>query len=181
MRTDSSWIVVLFFTACASSSGFSIAEGDVPGCDAGSGDSATSSDGLGLDGMPSCDKDAHPAIPVRIVGLRNDAGEVLVALFTSAANFDAHQALRGGTAAITDGTAQVVFANVPPGTYAVSFIHDENSNGKLDTNAFGIPTEGFGFSRDATGSFGPPAFEQVRFDHADAAPSTETLIHATYY
>jgi hypothetical protein len=28
-------------------------------------------------------------------------------------------------------------------------IHDENCNGELDTNLFGIPTEGYGFSSGA--------------------------------
>jgi uncharacterized protein (DUF2141 family) len=53
----------------------------------------------------------------------------------------------------------VVLENVVPGRYAVSFIHDENENKKLDTNFLGIPTEGFGFSRDAMGTFGPPGFD----------------------
>ena len=29
----------------------------------------------------------------------------------------------------------------------------------VDTNLVGMPTEGYGFSNDAAGSFGPPAFE----------------------
>jgi uncharacterized protein (DUF2141 family) len=29
--------------------------------------------------------------------------------------------------------------------YAIAVIHDENRNGELDTNMFGIPKEGYGF------------------------------------
>jgi uncharacterized protein (DUF2141 family) len=39
------------------------------------------------------------------------------------------------------------FADIPPGTYALAVIHDENSNGKLDTNWL-IPRI-HGFSNDA--------------------------------
>ena len=48
---------------------------------------------------------------------------------------------------------------VPPGSYAVIAFHDINSNEKLDTNMLGIPTEPYGFSNDARGTFGEPDFE----------------------
>jgi len=48
-------------------------------------------------------------------------------------------------------------------TYALAAYHDANNNGKLDTNFFGIPTEGYGCSNNARGTFGPPAFEDVAF------------------
>ena len=39
-------------------------------------------------------------------------------------------------------------------------IHDENDNGRLDENPFGMPTEGHGFSNNAEGflSLGAPSF-----------------------
>jgi uncharacterized protein (DUF2141 family) len=52
---------------------------------------------------------------------------------------------------------------INPGSYALSAIHDENRNGRLDT-FLGIPREGFGFSRNPVIRFGPPRFTQVRFD-----------------
>ena len=48
--------------------------------------------------------------------------------------------------------------------YAVRFIHDENQNEKLDTNILGIPKEGFGFSNDAFGKFGPKDFSEWLFE-----------------
>ncbi len=42
--------------------------------------------------------------------------------------------------------ARCDFEDISPGTYALAVIHDENGNGKLDTNWVGIPTEGYGFS-----------------------------------
>lgn len=36
-------------------------------------------------------------------------------------------------------SAQVAFRDIPPGVYAVSVRHDENSNGKLDKNLLGVP------------------------------------------
>ena len=60
------------------------------------------------------------------------------------------------------GQSVVSFAGLPRGTYAVSVIHDENANHRLDTFA-GIPREGFGFSRNPGIGFGPPRFAAARF------------------
>ena len=56
-------------------------------------------------------------------------------------------------------------SGLAPGRYALSLIHDENGNGRLDTVA-GIPKEGFGFSRNPAIRFGPPRFSAVQFDLA---------------
>jgi uncharacterized protein (DUF2141 family) len=52
----------------------------------------------------------------------------------------------------------VVFDQVPEGSWAAMAFHDENNNGKLDTNNLGIPVEGTGFSKNAKGHYGPPKF-----------------------
>ena len=52
--------------------------------------------------------------------------------------------------------------DIPPGTYAVKLYIDENENGKLDTNFFGIPKEQYGFSNN-TKAFGIPKFEAAAF------------------
>jgi uncharacterized protein (DUF2141 family) len=37
-------------------------------------------------------------------------------------------------------------------------------NGKMETNLVGKPTEGYGFSNNVTGKFGPPPFEKWLFE-----------------
>lgn len=54
------------------------------------------------------------------------------------------------------------FVNVPPGTYAIALLHDENSNGRVD-RVLMVPREGYGFSRDAPVRMGPPSFDQAAF------------------
>jgi len=65
---------------------------------------------------------------------------------------------------ISDKVATVEIDSLPSGTYAVQYYHDINSNGKLDTGAFGIPEEGYGSSNDARGFMGPPDFADMIFD-----------------
>ena len=60
------------------------------------------------------------------------------------------------------GGGSVVFAEVPPGRYAIKAFHDSDGDGELGRDLFGAPSEDYGFSNDARGTFGPP-------DFADAA------------
>ena len=106
-------------------------------------------------------------IHVEISGLHSDKGQVLCALHSSADAFpkDAEKAVALGDSKITKGQAVCEFSGITPGTYAVSCFHDENSNGKLDTNFFGKPTEGVGASNNAKGHFGPPKFDDAKFQY----------------
>jgi hypothetical protein len=45
----------------------------------------------------------------------------------------------------------------------VAVFHDENMNGQLDKNMFGIPKEGYGFSNNPKKSIGPPKFADAKF------------------
>lgn len=107
-------------------------------------------------------------IHIDIDGLRSDRGEVLCGLFSSAADFPKkpEKALARYKSTISNGHATCQFESVPSGTYAVSVFHDENSNGKLDTNFLGIPREGVGASNNAAGHLGPPSFSAAAFQHS---------------
>jgi uncharacterized protein (DUF2141 family) len=107
-------------------------------------------------------------IHVDIVGVRNNKGQVLCALYASADGFpkDSHKAIRRDTSSISEKRGSCEFSGIEPGTYAVSVFHDENSNGKLDTNFLGIPREGVGASNDARGHMGPPKFDAAKFQFA---------------
>src|SRR5215469_1121145 len=117
----------------------------------------------------SCLPQAGPAqanvIHVEIERLRSDKGQVLCSLFSSSDGFpkDSQKAVAHATSPISDNRASCECSRVRPGMYAVSVFHDENYNGKLDTNLLGIPREGVGASNDARGHFGPPKFDAAAF------------------
>lgn len=105
-------------------------------------------------------------IHVRILDIRNSAGTIACALFESPAGFPIeflHSATNVMVIKVRKTQARCDFEDIPPGTYALAVIHDENMNGKLDTNALGIPTEGYGFSNDARAWFGAPSFSAASF------------------
>jgi uncharacterized protein (DUF2141 family) len=118
-------------------------------------------------------------IHVDIDGLHSDRGQVLCALFSSAADFPKKRdnAVARARSEISGKHAICEFQNVSPGTYAVSVFHDENSNGRLDTNFMGIPREGVGASNDARGRFGPPKFSAAAFQHASGRTNLKISIN----
>jgi uncharacterized protein (DUF2141 family) len=123
---------------------------------------------------------AENVIHVEISGLRSDKGQMLCALFSSADAFPKHadKAVARLTAKITERHATCDFTGVAPDTYAVSVVHDENANGKLDTNFIGMPREGVGASHDAKGYMGPPKFNAASFQHAGGR--LDLKIHVNY-
>lgn len=102
------------------------------------------------------------SLEVTMNGFKNAKGKVKVGLYDSEANF-LKAPYKSAVADIQSGTASATFKDIPKGTYAVSVYHDENDNGKLDRNSFGMPTEGYGTSNDAKGFMGPPKFEDAKF------------------
>jgi len=109
-----------------------------------------------------------PGIHVKILDIRNSTGTVACALFESPAGFPTEflsSATNVMVIKIRKTQARCDFEDIPPGTYALAVIHDENMNGKLETNWIGIPTEGYGFSNDAHGVVSAPSFAAASFPY----------------
>jgi uncharacterized protein (DUF2141 family) len=104
-------------------------------------------------------------------------GAISLALYNSEETFmeDAFAEQTAETA--VEGATTLIFENVPTGIYGVSALHDQDGDGKLDTNFLGIPKEPIGFSNDAKGKFGPPDFDAVKFDVGADDVSLEINLH----
>ena len=127
------------------------------------------------------DEVASPnVIKVVVVGLHSDEGMVGCSLFSSADGFPGvpAKATKLATAKIENRQAVCNFSGVTPGDYGVSVFQDENSNGKLDSNFLGIPKEGVGASNDAPAKFGPPKFDDARFNYQSGLKTL--TIHIRY-
>lgn len=102
-------------------------------------------------------------LSIEVDGARGDGGSVKVALFDRADRF-LKRPLHSASAPAKQGGATFEFKDLAAGDYAVAVYHDANDNGKLDQNMMGIPVEAAGFSNDALGNMGPPAFEAARIN-----------------
>ena len=101
-------------------------------------------------------------LTVVVKGLKSDKGTMMIALYTSEGEWLSKNQY-GKTSPIVNGTATVVFENIPMGTYGISTFQDKNDNNKLDTGLFGIPKEPYASSRGAKGRFGPPKWIDAQF------------------
>lgn len=103
-------------------------------------------------------------VTARITGLRSQKGHIVACLTARAKAFPECDKDPRAIARIVPATggAVLAFGPVPPGHYAISLFHDENGNGRLDRKLL-LPSEGYGFSRDAPVRFGPPSFARAAF------------------
>ncbi len=106
------------------------------------------------------------SITVHIEPVKNNSGQVGVLLFNKAPGFPGnHQnAFKQFLLPAQKGKMTVTFEDLPYGTYAITIMHDENNNLKVDANLLGIPKEGYGFSNNARNLFRAPKFEEAKFE-----------------
>jgi uncharacterized protein (DUF2141 family) len=98
-------------------------------------------------------------LEVEISGIRNTKGNLMLQLLDSK-----EKILEQEMIPVKDTIYSFTFADLAPGEYAVRYYHDENLNGKMDTNFVGKPTEGYGFSNNVIGKMGPPPFGKWLFE-----------------
>lgn len=89
-------------------------------------------------------------------------GQLYVAFYSSEDTF-LKKPLTGLRVEVTDTVLTIPCQGLPAGEYAFALFQDENGNGRLDTAAFGIPTEKSGFSNNAEGIMGPPSYDKCLF------------------
>lgn len=121
---------------------------------------------------PRADSGARIEIVAR--GMHNDAGRMLAMIYDDSEGFprDLDKCKDYRTAAISAGRARTSFSQLEPGTYAILVIHDEDSDGYLETNALGMPKEGVGVSGNGGGI---PRFKKARFEVEAGEQVTKTI------
>lgn len=124
---------------------------------------------------------ANSNLNVEIDGFKNRKGQVCVSIFASSQGFpnNRDRVLQRQCTKITENAVKVTFSNLKAGNYAVAAIHDENNDLKLNRNDIGMPTEGFGFSRNPEVRTSAPKFNDAAF--LIAGPNTNIQIQLKYF
>lgn len=109
---------------------------------------------------------AENKLQVKVEGLGSEKGVVQIALFNQEEGFpgNSSKAYKLVTRPAKGGEVQLSFGSLPPGRYAIAVLHDENSNGQLDTNMVGYPKEGYGASNNNLPLFRAPNFGEAAFE-----------------
>ena len=107
-------------------------------------------------------QEAGVSVTVTLENVLNDQGEILAALHDSS-TFMKGQGIDNFKAKAQKGELTFTFENVPEGTYAVSVLHDLNSNVRMDFETNGMPKEPYGMSGNEM-TMGPPTFDSAAFE-----------------
>jgi uncharacterized protein (DUF2141 family) len=94
---------------------------------------------------------------------RNDQGVVRCGLFNEAGWLK--DAFRPAIVNVHNKKALCVFKDVPAGTYGISAFHDEDGDGKLNTNLVGYPVEEYCASNNARNLMSAPSWSKAKFSY----------------
>ena len=115
-------------------------------------------------------------LTITVTGMKNANGKLNFALYNSSATFnDPNLAFREIFSDALANSQIFVVDSLPAGDYAFAVFHDENQNNEIDKNWMGVPTEGFAFSNNAMGSFGPPSFNQAKVSVPEKSDVAQTV------
>jgi uncharacterized protein (DUF2141 family) len=114
-------------------------------------------------------KNQERTLRLSVRGFASTSGNCRIVVYSNSASFNqpAKAALRAilpidGEVAVWEPFEEEMMKL--PGEVAIAAFQDANENEKLDKNSLGIPTERYGFSNNPKRGFGPPSFQQAKFN-----------------
>ena len=105
-------------------------------------------------------QDDYNTLNIEITELNDAHGSIVLELLDENQN----QILAFNNIPIINNKSIFKIDSLRSGKYVLRFFNDNNENGKLDTNLFGIPREEFGNSNNFKPKFGPPNFNDMIFN-----------------
>lgn len=135
---------------------------------------------LGSLGATPAAANSSGRLTVEIAGLRNQRGQVCLKLYNGSRGFPngSQNVVQQRCVKLNGNPLAITFGNVKAGSYAVAVIHDANNDNQANRNGLGIPTEGFGFSRNPVIRTGAPKFGEAAI--LVAGPNTNIQIQMRY-
>jgi uncharacterized protein (DUF2141 family) len=104
-------------------------------------------------------------VHLKVDNLRNTKGEVRIAVFNSDDGFPSvHEKSVFKASKSAKEAHQGFHFELPYGLYAISLIHDENGDSKMNYNLLGIPKEGFSTTRLKESILGLPSFDKAAIE-----------------
>ncbi|WP_051293279.1 DUF2141 domain-containing protein [Olivibacter sitiensis] len=116
-----------------------------------------------LASIPFCNCVVQAQVKVSVSNIDQRKGNIYLALYDSEQDYmKPEKAFRKKIVAVS-GLSETTIAveSIPSGRYAILLFLDENGNGVLDKNMWGIPKEKYGFSGDKRPLMRAPSFEEA--------------------
>jgi uncharacterized protein (DUF2141 family) len=105
-------------------------------------------------------------LTVVVEGMSSSTGNLGILVFNSDKGWpdDRTVAFRDIAIPAEPGSQKVKIPDLPAGRYAISLVHDENKNHKVDKNWIGQPKEQWGMSNSLHATLKAPPIEKAWFD-----------------
>lgn len=105
------------------------------------------------------------SLSVIVEGISSATGKIMMAVFKDADGFpsEPQKAFQLQQLPATKGNHVINLNGLPNGKYALALYHDQNNDNQLNTNIFGAPKEGYGFSNNVKPVFSAPGFGEASF------------------
>jgi len=113
-------------------------------------------------------------IDLTVDGILSPKGKLMINVFASESDYlkNPMKTMEIDLTDLEDYTFEI--EDLPQGEYAISVVHDENANGKLDFGGMG-PTEGYGFSNNPNAMYGPAPYNEAKFIFSESTAFTVKL------
>lgn len=117
-------------------------------------------------------------IELLIKGAKSNSGMILVLIFNQEDGFpeEPKKAFKALSLPVSNLSTRVVIEDLPVGDYAISVFHDEDSDGQIRKNDFGMPIDTYGFSNNPTSFFGPPSFSKCAVPVKNSQVKVEIIL-----
>lgn len=101
-----------------------------------------------------------PQLDVTVTGLHSSKGQLVACIWRDKPGFPSCEKSKSAQRRVIPVSGETMRLSLPlpgPGKYAVTVIHDEDSNGRMKHNFIGMPAEGVGISNNPGGM---PGFDK---------------------
>lgn len=118
-----------------------------------------------------------------IEGIKSNKGKIYVQLFKGEENYQNNNAYLSSIAIAKQGQVTITFNglvvdDLGNDDYGIRYYHDENDNASMETNLFGMPLEGYGYSNNAKANYGPVDYSHIKFHMTNETQvNTSTIVY----
>ena len=122
--------------------------------------------------------EASTTLEVNVTNIKTIKGYIVISIYNDAEKFPKDDGYyKKIKIKVKKTSVKYTFKDLPKGDYAIALLHDVNSDNKCNFNFFGIPKEGFGFSKNFKPRFSAPTFNKVKINLKSKHKETIDLIH----
>lgn len=116
-------------------------------------------------------------LTLSITNIRNLTGEIRIGVYNNKYSFPKKkEEYKTFSFPVKAGSEVFTIRNLPKGEYAIAIFHDKNSDGKCNTDFWGIPEEGYGFSKNYRPVLFAPSFNDCKIELTANTQMTVKLI-----